>query len=504
MVITTFCNIVYICLDGFRRFTLLERNIPHGTQKGKEEIIEEKIQFLSPPRTLARNYYTAGDSPVSIVESPARNASPVIKRDRTVLPSFVAPKSPLSTSDYCFFDSPSFDKVYGSSPTSGKVDSQTKEQLCHSPTLGMDKRRAGIECASFLSSPLPDTGSPRVNRIAVSNLPKWTDQLRAAVLERNLSTPKKIETHDEREDVLSVSKVSKLPLERRIIEADRALIELGLASNLELITENLRRWISRKIIQPLTKDIENVTEEFAKAGLEYLAPQYPATFSLFSSRPTTNARMTTDSSMIMLVPPSVSFQSMVKPQTLVDLNQKYPQDPVVQKRLRIERYLSFAGLASQRVSVIGKIKEMAQDEFLGSTLRWRASLSSSLSSSTAKEFGEHAQILINLFCTFMDENLPGETLHDTQPFSSRHFATNEESISGRFDAVQLQQTQTSPPQFQLIGGDSIYKVHPGSHNPLHAIVLFVEYTHIRHNGYLGVGNLASPAIDLISIIDTHY
>ena len=78
----------------------------------------------------------------------------------------------------------------------------------------------------------------------------------------------------------------------------------------------------------------------------------------------------------------------------------------------------------------------------------------------------------------------------------------EEKPSERSDAIQIQQLLRDPSNYyRLIGGKNIYEVYAGSHNIFHVIVLLVEYVHRHHEGFLGIGNLASPKIDLVSILN---
>lgn len=279
---------------------------------------------------------------------------------------------------------------------------------------------------------------------------------------------------------------------RQVVAPDAALKELGLFRSIEEISENLRRWFSTKIIQPLHADIEAVTAELVKAKLEHLAPQSPASFSLFTRPPGTVSGL--GDSIIMT---AGNFARASKPQTLLDLSQKNPNDPIVQKRLSVERYLSFASLASHRVSVIRRISEMAQESLVQAS-RW----SPSQLLGVTEPSNEDAQILIHLFCTFMDKHLPSEHYYDSQPFSSKHFVAFEECPSSRHDAIQIQQLHRQPPYFRLIAEKKIYEVYPGSHNVFHVMVFFLEYVHRNYAGFLGIGNLGSPAIDMVSVLDT--
>ena len=107
-------------------------------------------------------------------------------------------------------------------------------------------------------------------------------------------------------------------------------------------------------------------------------------------------------------------------------------------------------------------------------------------------------MLMHLFVKFLDEKLPSEDSTDAQPFSSKHFVGPEESISDRATSIQIQHITRQPAYFRLLAGNTFYETYPRT--PFHVIILMVEYISLRHHGFLGIANLASPAIDLISIL----
>jgi hypothetical protein len=391
--------------------------------------------------------------------------------------------------------SPTFSSIYGT-PRSEKVIGSPLVRSHKSPYA--TPPRITTEYASVVSSPLPDTGSPQINRVATERLSSWTEQLRQTLSTRIDQSPlsRQYPTHIPSSEAqkLSVSSKSSANISRRLISADAALIELGLACNIEEIAENLRRWFSIKILQPLKQDIDDATRTFNEAGLEHLAPQNPASFSMFS-RNSQNGTVTSDSYILST---TSTFATAAKPQTLLELGQKNPQDPMVQKRLRLERYLSFASLTSHRSAVLRRINELAEDG-LTSAFRWTLSILQQHTSAPTME-NDDSLILMHLFCTFMDENLPSERYYDSQPFSARHFVALEDNPSMRPGAIQIRQIQRQPPHFRFIAGEKEYEIQQGAHSMFHAIIYMVEYVHRHSNGFLGVGNLASPAFDLIDVL----
>ncbi len=426
------------------------------------------------------------------------------------------------------------------------------------------------------SSPLPDTGSPKLNAISAGRLPTWTEQLRQTLVSKGAPAssagqpgPPLASGEGRSADALDRVRADRSGAQggrrtiseaaRKVIPPDASIQHLGLARNLDDIADVLRKWFCTKIIRPLNDSIALVNEEFAKASLVHLSASHPASFSVFSraapslalgsgsalatpfpggitSTTAGSSQASSARSPAAFILTPTTFAAAAKPQTLFELGQKHPDDPLVQKRLAIERYLSFASLSNQRVAVIRRISEMASDSLAlsfrsllrqnspplvntltigssegrsdarGSAAGGGAGTPSQLLQGGDSGDGEDAQMLMHLFCVFMDEHLPSEEFNDTQPFSSRYFVPCDEEASSARDIVQIQQTRRQPPSFQLVAQEAIYQAHGGSavQNVLHVIIFFVEYVHLHYGGFLGIANLASPTIDLVSILNSDY
>jgi hypothetical protein len=215
----------------------------------------------------------------------------------------------------------------------------------------------------------------------------------------------------------------------------------------------------------------------AKSGLDHLNPFHPASFSasLFGGAVPAPALK----SLIAINPGGLQ-----QPQSLMDLAQRSQEDPMVQKRLRLEKYLAFANLASRRSFVIGRIQAMAKGNLLAAF-------------NPAQGLDSDTEILLSLFCTFLDEHLPSSDYYDAQPFSGKHLIRMGEKPSTRPDAIQI--AQIGPQSFELIADSLIFKSYPGPNNLLHSIIFLVEFVQRHREGFLGIANLASPSIGLSAI-----
>lgn len=352
-----------------------------------------------------------------------------------------------------------------------------------------------LEVYPLLRSPFLDISSvqaPSTTSKFVKNLPEWTENLAAAIkslsgdsrpkaqVQASIAGNEQGTSEIAKEDNTFVKVGEKI--ERTLLNPYSSLKELGLVGQLDEITENLRAWFSKKIIKPLWEDIKEVSASFSTAGLDHLSPFHPASFGSSSIMTGSVGGLSVLKNHISISPVTAS-----QPQSLLDLAQNSKDDPMVQKRLKIEKFLSFASLAPRRSHVISRIEAMSKGTML-----------------TAFNFStlidNDSDILWSLFCTFMDENLPSSDFYDHQPFSGKHFVPLNESPSNRPEALQI--ILVAPQEYQFLTGKHIYTSYPGHLNMFHAIVFMVEYVERRREGFLGIGNINSQAIDLGNILSS--
>lgn len=333
---------------------------------------------------------------------------------------------------------------------------------------------------------LPQTGSPVVDRIAKKSLPDWMHQM-----EGMFTKDQKISLGaSAREPVTQEGRAIKErrgPISRSLVDALSAMREMGVFGRLEEIYENLDNWFLRKIIKPLHEDIVFVTSVFQELGWDHLSPCFPAALGLLTqARYFSSNKLPGDT--VLLNRTSNDFTNQARPQSLLELIQKYPQDPVVSKRLRIERYLSIGVLAAQRNFVIEQVSDLIHN---GSAFVCRKS-----------SRPDTVRLYLHFFCTFMDDNLPGDGITELQPFTSRHFIPPDCPPSNNPDALQIQQLDSPSTHFRVISSRKIYDTFPGDLSLFASIIYLVELCHRFNRGYLGVANLASSSIELVQILDS--
>ena len=140
----------------------------------------------------------------------------------------------------------------------------------------------------------------------------------------------------------------------------KSLQYCNLSSDLENYIENVRRWFTRKLLLPLSREINRIDSFLESNGLSHLTSRCPANYSMAAK--SMDAEIL--SSHLCLTAPSGFNDSKI--QTLNDLERTRPNDPIVQGRLKIEKYLSIALISSHRTCLIKRISSLADGSFLAS------------------------------------------------------------------------------------------------------------------------------------------
>ena len=278
-------------------------------------------------------------------------------------------------------------------------------------------------------------------------------------------------------------------IDRKVIKGDDCLTELLISRDFEDRMESMRRWLWSMIIKPLVDDIDRVEAAFQANGLSHLGPLCPASLAL-----SMDTKGQFDLRAAFFVSPGTIGASS-RPHTLMDLAQSSRHDPMVQARLRIEKYLDVAAgvgrvAAGPRVALVNRLRAMARNPFY--------------STASPSEDQDDAVLLMHLFCTFLDEHLPSSDFYSAQPFSSKYFL---HCPAGGTEATKLDIHNRPICIVQSGGGDFVILFGneqafiPVAANmvgqTLQTLVLFTAIVEKRLAGHLGIANLSSRSVRLI-------
>ncbi|KAJ3397511.1 hypothetical protein HDU92_007174 [Lobulomyces angularis] len=295
------------------------------------------------------------------------------------------------------------------------------------------------------------------------------------------------------------------------------LKELNIHDVIDEWTEGIRRWLSLKVIVPLSKRIEVVDSEFKANNISEfnclhcctglvssttsnssISPtKHPAASSLFGVGNALAPKSSLFGSSQAQMPAN---QTNAKIGSFSELAQRYFHLPVVQERFKLENYLCVFD-SSCRGYIVNRINDLAQGGCL-SSFNWNSGGSYLNRPFNSDLFPTDAQLLMSLFCTFLDASMPGENsaMLGSHPFLSKYFL----SVDSKPDpskSIQIRHYSKLPPHYNLVvEGKTIWDVYPKRNNVFQVIAIFCHYIRVTSNGYLGMLNLGGKSLNLLDTI----
>ncbi|KAJ1659973.1 hypothetical protein IWQ61_001037 [Dispira simplex] len=293
-------------------------------------------------------------------------------------------------------------------------------------------------------------------------------------------------------------------------------------SDVDQLTENIRQWLSAQILGPLIHTIDLVDEQFNQHGLGRLTcakfnsldtTVNPLTVATAMSRPSVTTTGTgtvaptpgfvggglgNRSTLSMglgnwgtanrtnttAVPPPIN-----PPQNLTELSTSYPNDPLVQIRLKLEPYLAIPG-GVPRAYVIHRIRTLAHGAVLAEYQWDQGGPNPSNNKPWDNNLPTDSQLVFHIFCAYMDLITPGVALEVNQgrPFSFRFVVPTE----GQPDSgmpFQIKQVEKKPPYFVILYNKVCYEMVNKRDNLFHTLLAFLLLARQVNSGYLGLLNV---------------
>jgi hypothetical protein len=254
--------------------------------------------------------------------------------------------------------------------------------------------------------------------------------------------------------------------------ANEQLQNLGIASYVEDWTENMRKWLVAYIL----KDVASGMEAVEKVGLTMLEPLAPPPAPITSP---------------------LWFAPQTPQTSLSEYMSKNPQNPYVQERFKLEEYMNVLGCTS-REYLVQRIKALAEGDCLGNFV-WNGGSKWKAKEWTA-ELPTDSQIIIHMFCTYMDSMMP--RFQVGKPFTSRHFVVFPQSLDKVKTSVVIYQPHVHPPHFEGYANKNVIEVVQGRNNLFMALVIFIYNVKTHLDGYLDQLWLGSKSVNLLSVVQS--
>jgi len=173
---------------------------------------------------------------------------------------------------------------------------------------------------------------------------------------------------------------------------------------------------------------------------------------------------------------------------------------ILSQRQKLERYFEVLGSTSRQY-LIDRIRVLAKGSYLTS-FNWNGGGMWNKKPWTT-EFLTDSQIVLHLFCTFMDNAMPDQQTFNGKPFTNRHLVITPGTPDSTKTSVIIYQRHIHPPHFEIVSSqpNETWEVFQGRNNLFHSLMLFIYCVQKKFSSHLDQISLANPRIRLLSVIE---
>ncbi|CAF1571423.1 unnamed protein product [Rotaria magnacalcarata] len=212
-----------------------------------------------------------------------------------------------------------------------------------------------------------------------------------------------------------------------------------------VLRENMRKWLTKTILIPLTRGIESVNQSLitlghTDIGIGKTTPNEIKSF----------IRSCTNSTL-------VSQLNEILPNFEIHSNQEY---------------------------ILSRIQILARTYM--AEFNWKAGVITD------------AELVFNLFCIYFDRRLtPDPRFLDGKVFCGNYVVRQAQLTNIARYPTALFVYQDKPPVYKVLSNGEIHDVPAGDHNLLDCLLLFVECVNSTRNGHIGSLNLGASGVDIL-------
>ncbi|CAF1162262.1 unnamed protein product [Adineta steineri] len=212
-----------------------------------------------------------------------------------------------------------------------------------------------------------------------------------------------------------------------------------------VLRENMRKWLTKTILIPLTRDIENLNQSLIALGHTDITIGKTTTNEIKSF-----IRTCTNSTL-------VSQLNEILPNFEIHSNQEY---------------------------IFSRIQILARTYMSG--YNWKSGVITD------------AELVFNLFCIYFDRRLtPDPRFLDGKVFRGNYVVRQAQLTNTARYPTGIFVYQEKPPIYKVLSNSEIHDVPAGDHNLLDCLLLFVECVNSTRNGHLGSLNLGASGVDIL-------
>ncbi|KAL5039723.1 hypothetical protein RTP6_006851 [Batrachochytrium dendrobatidis] len=298
-------------------------------------------------------------------------------------------------------------------------------------------------------------------------------------------------------------------------EPTKTLKEWKTGHYIDKWAEEIRKWLATHLLAQLVERIDAVDQLLTTAGLSHLSCSVMSPIEgVQIKEPVVSAGMTNtvkptnyfglpNTTQTPLFGRGVQAatqpnQPSAAPQTLQQLADQLPLEPMVKERVILEGYLA-VGKYSSRDYIIYRIKVLATGSCLAQ-YKWNGGQTWKGKQWNHDVYPSDAEIIMHLFCKYLDEKIMILEPHKYRGFTDKHFLPSGAKPS-LLPIYMIREQSKWPAHYQLVVENTIWDLHPNRNNLFHTLAMFIYCVKVISSGYIGllyIGGVATQLLDIVA------
>ncbi|KAJ2411449.1 hypothetical protein GGI10_004254 [Coemansia sp. RSA 2530] len=260
--------------------------------------------------------------------------------------------------------------------------------------------------------------------------------------------------------------------------------------------DGMRKWFVRHLLRPLCKHIDELDSLIDQHGFSHLSCKQ----TVLDTTALERAKSARSGGIGIAGVSSHAQNESAIPQTLVDLSLKHGELPETKEHMALEKYLSIPGCLC-RDYIIQCLHTLSQSDTLPDYIFDGGSNTSASAQEQPWNPAIHStdgQLLLRLFCTFMDHTMPA-TQGPSLPFTDR-YVLQPGHKPNPFLPVQIVQVARKHLHLGLVVKDLYYDISAGQTSLFIILTIFVLEVQRKCAGYLSLTNLGGKHVGLLAAV----
>ncbi|CAF4034135.1 unnamed protein product, partial [Rotaria magnacalcarata] len=254
-----------------------------------------------------------------------------------------------------------------------------------------------------------------------------------------------------------------------------------------VLRENMRKWLTKTILIPLTRGIESVNQSLitlghTDIGIGNAHESIEAfDFPIYSAIHLSGENLPKSSYTLIVCGSRLNPEDETTPNEIKSFIRSCTNSTLVSQ---LNEILPNFEIHSNQEYILSRIQILARTYM--AEFNWKAGVITD------------AELVFNLFCIYFDRRLtPDPRFLDGKVFCGNYVVRQAQLTNIARYPTALFVYQDKPSVYKVLSNGEIHDVPAGDHNLLDCLLLFVECVNSTRNGHIGSLNLGASGVDIL-------